>query len=183
MKARLLRKLLNDTQYIISNNDDYIAVGTSMCHDLISVDKDTLKVKYALDTFNKGRQAIQHEELEFIWDKLHDLIESGEIKDIIGGRDEIENPIPAFTVVDGKVVESVTDAFGWPNTDDNGVLMYNNTHFRTRDEAILYGIREYEAAKKSCRDRIKDIEEDLFNAKQRLQMYIDYVCDLESELS
>ena len=34
MKARLLKKLLNNTEYSLSNNKEYIAVGSPMCHDL-----------------------------------------------------------------------------------------------------------------------------------------------------
>jgi hypothetical protein len=54
MKARLLKKILNNTGYIINNKRDYIAVGSPLCHDLISVDKKTLKLKYALDTWGEG---------------------------------------------------------------------------------------------------------------------------------
>jgi hypothetical protein len=112
-------------------------------HNLISVDKKTLKVKYALDTFNRGREALKNEELEFIWDTLHRLIETGEIREIIDGRDIIKNPLPVFTVTgDGELIESVTDKYGWPNTDDDGILMYDNTHFPAKKQALKYGIRE-----------------------------------------
>jgi hypothetical protein len=67
MKARLLTKLLNDTKYNVNNNRDYIAVGSPMCHNLISVNKKTLKLEYALDTFHEGRKAIRNPELEFIF--------------------------------------------------------------------------------------------------------------------
>ena len=59
MKARLLTKLLNNTGYRVNNNKDYIAVGSPLCHDLISVNKQTLKVKYALDTFREGRKCFE----------------------------------------------------------------------------------------------------------------------------
>ena len=59
MKARLLKKLLNDTSYSVSNNKEYIAVGSPLCHDLMSVNKETGKVKYALDTFGKGRECFE----------------------------------------------------------------------------------------------------------------------------
>jgi hypothetical protein len=145
MKARKLRKLLGGTGYIISNDDNCICVGSPLCHNLISVDKQTLKVKYALDTFHHGRESIKKEELVFIWDTLHRLIDTGEITEIIGGRDLIENPLPVFTVRHGELAESVTDKYGWPNTDDDGMLMYDNTHFPTKEKALEYGIRELSA--------------------------------------
>lgn len=169
MKARLLKKLLNDTGYAVSNNREYIAVGSPMCHDLISVNKKTLKVKYALDTFNQGRKALEEREsqseLLFIWDKLHELIESGQMAEIIDGKDEIANPLPVFTVTDGKLVESVTDQYGWPNTDDDGICMYENTHFPTAQQAIEYGISDTEAGVKHALRRIAELEGELLKAK------------------
>ena len=187
MKARLLKKLLNDTGYLVSNNDEYIAVGSPMCHDLISVNKETLKVKYALDPFREGRKSLEgksnskgENELLFIWDKLHELIENGQIQDIINGKDEIENPLPVFTVDDGKLVESVTDKYGCPNTDNNGICMYENTHFPTAKQAIEYGISEYKAGEENTLRRIKELEDDLSKVKERLEKYRGYVSHLQS---
>jgi len=178
MKARKLKQILNDTGYNISNHEKYIAVGSPLCHDLIKVDKETLKVKYALDTFHEGRKCLEgksnskgENELLFIWDKLHELIESGEINDIINGKDIIENPLPVFTVENGVVVESVTDKYGWPNTDDDGICMYENTHFPTKKQAIEYGIEEYQAGANNATERIEDIEKDLTKVKERLNTY------------
>lgn len=185
MKARLLKKLLNDTGYAVSNNTDYIAVGSPLCHNLISVNKETLKVKYALDTFREGRKCFEETsrqsektELLFIWDKLHELIESGEINDIITGRDIIANPLPVFTVVDGQLIESITDKYGWPNTDDNGVCMYENTHFPTKEEAIEYGIKDYNYGCDNTEGRLREIESDLSKVRDRLAMYKKYITQL-----
>lgn len=186
MKARLLKKILNDTRYAVSNHKEYIAIGSPLCHDLISVNKETLKVRYALDTFREGRKCLEgksKEELIFIWDKLHELIENGQIHDIINGKDIIENPLPVFTVTDGKLVESITDKYGYPNVDDNGICMYENTHFPTAEQAIEYGIKEYKAGEKFTLIRLKEVEEDLSKVKQRLEKYRGYVNHLENMLN
>lgn len=187
MKARLLKKLLNNTGYSVSNHKRYIAVGSPLCHDLISVDKETLKVKYALDTWREGRKSLEgktnskgENELLFIWDKLHELIESGEIQDIINGKDEIENPLPVFTVENGELIESVTDKYGHPNTDDNGICMYENTHFPTAKQAIQYGIYEYEAGKRICARQIEELEKRLMECKEELLTQDNYIKNLKS---
>ena len=187
MKARLLKKLLNDTSYSVSNNKEYIAVGSPLCHDLMSVNKKTGKVKYALDTFGKGRECFeetsskkQSTELLFIWDKLHELVFSGQMQEIINGKDQIENPLPVFTVEYGELVESVTDKYGWPNTDDNGICMYENTHFPTKDQAIKHGIQEYKYGKENTIAKIKDLQSDLSKANERLIKYENYIKHLES---
>jgi hypothetical protein len=171
MKARLLRKLLNNTEYSVKNNREYIAVGSPLCHDLISVNKKTLKLKYALDTFGGGRQSVvdrRHPELLFIWDKLQELIDSGQIKEIIEGVDEIENPLPVYTFSDEKLIETHTDKYGWPNTTYDGYPMYENRYFKTKEEAIKEAISEYEYGVVSSTRIVKEREADLQKAKERL---------------
>ena len=170
MKARVLKRLLNDTEYIISDHGEYIAVGSSYIHNLISVNKSTLKVKYALDTFNTGREAINHKPLEEIWDKLHELIESGKIHDIIEGCDDIANPLPVYTVEDGQFIETTTDEYGWPNVTIDGKIMYENTHFKTKGEAVEWGIKSTINTLKWTDENILELEAKLVKAKkQRIQ--------------
>lgn len=183
MKARKLREIFNNTKYVISNRDDYIAVGTGISHALINVDKKTLQIRYRLSTSNNHRSDIiltGNKELLFIWDKLNELIQSGEIKDIIEGRDTIENPIPVFTVTDGELIESVTDKIGYPNTDDNGVLMYDNTHFNNKKDAVLYGIREYGAGARTVLETIRERKRELSQFKERRKMYLARIKHLKS---
>lgn len=183
MKARLLTKILNDTKYTVNNNENYIAVGSPLCHDLIKVDKKDLKVKYALDTWHEGRKALEKDskaELLFIWDKLHELISNGEIHDIINGNDEIENPLPVFTCEDGKLIETFTDKYGYPNTTISGEIMYENTYFKTRKKAIEYGIEDCGYAIKSYERREKELLSDLEKVKNELIKYRNLVIELQS---
>ena len=170
MKARLLTKILNNTKYTVNNNQDYIAIGSPLCHDLISVNKKSLKIRYALDTWNEGRLSVKHanEELLFIWDKLQELIDNGQIKDIIDGVDIIENPLPVYTVKKGELIESFTDKYGWPNTTINGEIMYNNVWFKTKQEAIKYGIEEYTAGLSILGRRKQECESDLDNIRTQI---------------
>jgi hypothetical protein len=131
------------------------------------VDKKTLKVKYALDTFHQERKAIKNEKLLFIWDTLHQLIETGEIREIIDGKDVIENPLPVFTVKKGELVESITDTYGWPNTDDDGILMYDNTYFSTKEKALKYGIRELSACIENNARMIRERRAELAELRRR----------------
>ena len=177
MKARKLVEILNNTEYSPNDNRDYIAVGTPMCHNLLSVDKKTLEVKYALDTFKEGRKSLERktDELLFIWDKLHELVESGDIHDIINGHDEIENPLPVFSCENGEVIESHTDKYGWPNTTYDGKCMYANEWFKTVKEAVEYAIRDAESGVKFSKEMVVETEE-------KLVKYLGYVKDYETHL-
>ena len=169
MKARVLTKILNDTKYTVNNQEDCIAIGSPLCSDLISVDKNTLKIKLALDTWHEGRESLErNEELLFIYDKLTEMIESGEIIEIINGKDELENPLPVFTVDNGVLIETFTDKYGWPNTTIDGDIMYENTYFKTKQKAILHGISELGYSIENVKERIENLELDLEKAKNRL---------------
>jgi len=182
MKARLLKSLLNNTLYSISNNEKYIAVGSPMCHNLFSVDKKTLEVKYAGDSFKEGRKYLldkSNTELLFIFDKLTELVENGMIQEIINGNDEIENPLPVYTVRDGRLVKSFTDKYGWPNTDHEGYTMYGNTHFDNPQQAIEYGIKEYGYAEKSAHDNYLEQMRKAKESRMALMKYRTYLLNLK----
>lgn len=144
------------------------------------------KVKYALDYNGDGRKCLEGKinekgdnELLFIWDKLHELIASGQIQDIINGKDEIENPLPLYTIEDGKVIASLTDKYEYPNTDNDGVLIYKNTHFPTREQAIQYGIESYKEDRLYALVRVEEKEKELLKAKAKLSEIEFYIQNLE----
>ena len=73
MKARSLQKLLN-TNRTVQELQDKICISSYWVQDLISVDKKSLKLSYAMDTFHEGKKALKSKELEQIWDKLDEMI-------------------------------------------------------------------------------------------------------------
>lgn len=170
MKARLLKKLLNDTKYTVGGAEDYIFIGSPLCHDLISVDKKTMRIKYALDTWHKGKESVKHnDELFFIWEQLERLIVSGEIVDIINGNDEIENPLPVYYYKKGEVHKTFTDAYGWPNVTISGELMYNNTYFKTFEEAKASGIQETTHFIEMLKEQIEEKKHELAKREAKLK--------------
>lgn len=183
MKARLLKKLLNDTTYIVHHTELQICVGSHLCHELLNVEKATMKVKYQLDTFHEGRKSLKNEKLLEIWDKLHELIENGQLNEIMDGKDELENPLPVFSVENGEIIESLTDAYGYPNVTDDGILMYDNTHFSTEKQALEYAVEEYSAGVEFLQRRLKEIEQDLTNMKNKLAMEKRYLESVKKQLN
>jgi hypothetical protein len=159
MKARKLRKLLNNTGYTIQQDGEKICIGGAYCNDLISVNMETLEMKTAVH-IDEGRAGLRSDELVMIWDKLTELIKNGEIKDIIEGKDEIENPLTVYTVQNGELKECITDEYGWPNVTDDGFLMYENQYFRMKEAAIQRGICDLEyqmISSKKLTDEYTDI--------------------------
>ena len=186
MKADYLKKLLNTTR-TVADYGDYIAVGSAYVHKLINIEKKTLKLRYALDTFNEGRKSLtgkDDNELLDIYDRLQELIDSGEINEIINGNDEIKNPLPVWTIEEGKLIETYTSAYGYPNTTYDGKLMYDNTYFKTKEGAIEYGISEHSSGVKFYEGRVKEIEAELNKFKEKLDEqneYLNYFKSLQNK--
>lgn len=184
MKARLLKKLMGeDCGYYPNDNTDYIALGSPLCHNLISVNKKTLEISYALDTFKEGKEGLVKRSsyvdgvsnILKIWNRLEEIIQSGEILDVINGVDEIENPIAIWTINNGELVQTYTDKMEWPNTTYDGKTIYENTYFDSKEKAIEYAIREYSAGVSILERSVERLSKDLQEANDSLEMYRSWV--------
>lgn len=141
MQAKKLKEILN-TNYTIQETEDKICISSYYVTDLIAVNKKTLDLTYAMDTFHEGRNALKSENLESVWDKLEEMIKNGSIKEIIEKNDSIEG-MKEFWYYDDQlktIVMSYTDEYGWPNVDYTGKLIYDNNCFTNEQDAINYGI-------------------------------------------
>ena len=142
MKAKLLKQLLN-TERTVQETEKKICISSYWVYDLIAVNKETLKLTYAMDAFNEGRDALKSEELESIWDKLESMIKDGSIHDIIDGNDSIEG-MKEFYYYDDitkSVIKSYADEpLEYPNVDYTGKIIYDNNHFETEEDAKKYAV-------------------------------------------
>jgi uncharacterized coiled-coil protein SlyX len=181
MKARKLKELCNNISYIYAIYGDKLCIGSEYCHNLINVDINTLEVKYQLDAFRHGRASLRNDDLIFIWDKLHELIASGEIHDIINGKDTIENPLPVFIADNGVIIESITDTYDWPNVTEDGRLLYDNTSFQTRRQAVEYAIKDQTIGLKALNRILKEREKEYEDAKTFIKEMQERLKNLKKE--
>lgn len=173
MQSRLLKQILN-TSYIIADYDLYIGIGTSLCHDLITINKTTFKLKYALD-YNTDFD---------IWHKLKELISNNKIQEIINGYDELNIKLPIFYINNsGNIIESYTDEYGYPNTTYDGKLMYDNYFFKTKKDAILNALERYEIRVNTFLDNIAQYEYELKINKENINTTNDIIINLKNELT
>lgn len=174
MKAQYLKKLL-DTKYNVADYGDYIGIGNGYVHKLIKLDKETMKISYALDTFNKGKECLKDKDstvLLDIWNKLEELIESGEIKEILEGNDIFENPIPVYYEKNGEIIETYCYELGWPNTTIEGILMYDNSHFKDPKKTAEKALND---AKISIEWINESIEQKIIGLKKKTEQLLEEV--------
>jgi chromosome segregation ATPase len=171
MKIKTLKNILN-TGYILQHRTDTgnLCLGSSFVSDLIEVDRKTLKIRVSC-IFNE-----RHTELVRLRDKLQELIDSGEIQDIFENNDVIENPITIYRSIylgeDYVVQKTVCETFGYPNTDIDGYLQYENTHFLSAKEALEHAIRNEEAGISGNDRTIEQVVKQLYEAVQDRTMCV-----------
>jgi len=162
MQAKKLKQLLN-TDYTVEYAKDSLCISSAYVTGLIKVNKNTLELSYALDTFHEGRKSLRNEKLEKIWDKLDSMIKDGSIKEIINNNDSIDG-MKKFYYFDWQkktVIESYTDKYGWPNVDYTGKMIYDNNCFKSKKAAVKYAIKQLlddiECFNKNIQESLKNI--------------------------
>lgn len=137
MKARELRKTLNNTGYTVHETKRKICIGSPLCSDLIYIDKENMKLNYALASRSTNpRGEIRNKELLEIWDILDNLITTGLINDYINGEDTIKKSVKIYKVEDGKLIVKHTEKACYPNITQDGELIYGNMFFTTKEDAF-----------------------------------------------
>jgi hypothetical protein len=136
MKIKTLQKLL-DTNYILQHErcTGNLLIGSECVQELLTVNRATLKV-YTTYKF----KLIQH----YIAKQLRELARSGQLRELLENNDVIDNPITIYIYnrADQVVEKTCCENFGYPNTDINGYLQYNNTTFLTEKEALESAIKD-----------------------------------------
>ena len=170
MKARVLLKRLNtnilrNTKCIVNEEGNYIYIHFELIQDSIRLNKKTHKLQYRLskwDLWTKSLEIDLNSELNI----LQELIDNEKIKDIIEGVDIIENSLPVYSIINAKIVESVTDDYNIPNVTIEGKIMHDHTHFPTPKQAIEYNIEEKKASISLLTQRVNDEEKKLEKVTQ-----------------
>ena len=81
---------------------------------------------------------------------------------------ETKETIKVYTITEGKLIEDTCEVFGYPNFTHSGDMMYENTHFRFKNEAIDYGIKEHEAGVWLCERSVTQLKNALKEEKKVL---------------
>ena len=69
-----------------------------------------------------------------------------------------------YSANNGKIVEQMCEEFGFPNVTNDGELMYENTHFMTREEAARSGLRNIRARVENANRHVAEMREKLAEA-------------------
>ena len=120
-----------------------------------SLSSQTHKDRKYNDGWNTNEDLKRYQE-EMIIDS-----ENGILKQIIQEPDDYEQLLPVFTIKDGKLVETFCEEYGYPNLTIEGELMYENTFFKNKIDAIKYGINECNGWIEMLEERKRETQKEL----------------------
>lgn len=163
MKARALKHYLNDTKYIVCQNETNICIGSPYIPELIKINKKTLKLSCMELNYENDEPNFIVPELNDIYYKLKKLVDSGQIQEYLNGNDEIEKKLPVYKEEDGEIIETYTDAYGYPNLTIDGYVMYENEYFKSKIACKKYAIKccvsGIDNYNRYIQQKLKEIEE------------------------
>lgn len=90
------------------------------------------------------------------------------LQQLVTMQDEFGEGLVVYTFDGGSIIEKRCDARGWPNVTHDGEVMYENSHFLTRAEAVERALANAVAARRSLEDRIAGLREELQTAASEL---------------
>ena len=112
--------------------DKVVYIGSALCSDLIIIGFDG-KIKKISSIVHRGETS----EIGKLITKLEN--DSPEfIAGLLSEPDEFKDLKTVYVVERGRIYKKQCEKFGWPNCTTDGELMYENTSFEDRKDALAY---------------------------------------------
>jgi len=146
--------------HIIQRKKKGISIGSPYCSDLIVIDNDFRVTKSSI--VSKG-------ELFRLYQRLNCLSQK-KLKKIIEAPGVFVDIKPVYTNRNGKISKEFCEKYGWPNTTIEGYLMYDNTFFKNRPDALR-------DARKGFRYSMKINFKQVLERFQNLSKSIKWLCN------
>lgn len=159
-------------QVQLDGSSETLFIGSAYVHDIVAINTETGKFKEssALDGF-----------IERNYPSLKEA-SAEEIINLISKEDSFERSLPVFTAVNGEVLEMQCEEYGYPNITHCGRMMYENTFFKTREEAHEYAVKEVGKWIEFYKDQIERTEKELDKLKARSDREYIKLLKLEGKL-
>jgi hypothetical protein len=125
-----------DIKHIVQLRDDCICIGSLYCGDIIKISFEGKIIKPYKDGYSINRDLDRYQKA------MESDEKTGELKRLIDLKDIYEINLPVFYTENGRVIKTFCEQYSYPNITHNGLLMYDNTFFKTKQEARKYLLKE-----------------------------------------
>lgn len=145
--------------HLVHVDEGEIHIGSYYCSRIASVNLISGEVKN-VSSFS-----------DFLEKNYPEILKSSkeEILKVINEKDSFSQNLPVFTYRNDEILELQCEGYGFPNNTHSGLLMYDNTFFPTRKEAINKAIDNLRGRIAGLRLIIADGENTVKKSKQHLK--------------
>lgn len=128
-----------------------ICIGSSYVHDLATINPETGVVE-------------ENSTFSGFLDNNYPALRSAsaqEILQLVNAPDSFKANIPVYTYEDSQILEKYCEMPGWPNVTHDGCLMYENTFFANKEEAIAKAQASAVSRLKFARQQVNELQTEL----------------------
>jgi hypothetical protein len=141
--------------------DEGICIGSPYVHNLIVIGLDgVLKKRHDREGSNDDLDRYMR---EFDEDPVR-------LKRIVAAPDAFDRSLPVFTWKGGEIVEAACEEYGWPNVTHQGRMMYENTFFKEKADAVRAAKEDAAAGVKWRLEAVARSERELADQRRELDL-------------
>lgn len=157
--------------HFVHVRDGEILIGSPYVSDLITIRNDGTIVPNRI-VRDDGKLGGYMDEMREDVPKLLELMHSPDV---------FERSIPVFTYDGANIVEDACEELGWPNVTHRGALMYENTFFADRDDAVRKALSSARYGVQAWTEHVEEARRHLVEKEQRLSKVKNDLARLVSE--
>lgn len=117
-------------EHVVQIRDNRICIGSGYIGEIISISFDG-KILKSFDLNSRSNDNLLRYQKE-----INICEKTGELKELIDALDVFEDLKPIYTYKNGRVIKKLCEEYGYPNVCTDGDLMYENTFFINRSDAV-----------------------------------------------
>lgn len=144
-------------KHIVQVTDAGICIGSGYVHNIL-----TIRADLSIERSSIGRGEP--------FDSMVAAMEADrpKLRELIDSPDTFSASIPVYTFTyDGAIVEALCEQPGWPNVTHDGRIMYDNTHFPERSQAVAQATKELDAVAENAANRCAEARLEVEKAEIR----------------
>lgn len=157
--------------HIVHVREGDVLIGSPMVSQLVTIRPDGTIVPNSI-VRNDGVLNRYMDEMREDVPKLLDLMHS---------EDVFDASIPVFTWEGADIVEDACEEFGWPNVTHSGALMYENTFFLDRSDAVRKAFSSARYRIDAWGEHVEEARKSLIEKEKRLSGVQDDLARLTAE--
>jgi len=145
--------------HIVHIREGKLLIGSPYISDIMIINYE--------GAFEKRYSSKSNDKLAIIQKEISDDIET--FVRLVNSPDKFEEVMDVYTYDDDSIIKKQCEKPGWPNLTTDGELMYENTFWKTEEEAKTFALKSAEIRLKNTREYLNDSKSEVIKLTNRLK--------------